>query len=171
MGIELDRARIAEVVTAVADELTGDFLLVGGALVALWLDPRRMSEDIDIIGFEGESRERFALMELAQRHGLPIEAVNSAADFFVFRIADWREQVEVLQAGARGRVFRPTPTLFLLLKVGRLSETDLDDCVSLLRHAQEGVDVARVLDALREGDDDGRSRRIEALREALSRRK
>lgn len=79
MSIELDRARIAEIVEAIADRLPGEFLLIGGALVALWIEPRRVTEDIDIIGFDGDSRQRLALMDLAHDLGLPIEAVNSPA--------------------------------------------------------------------------------------------
>jgi hypothetical protein len=137
------------VVQAVADRLPGDWLLVGGGLVALWLSPRRLTEDVDVVAMEGG--DRLALLGLALDLGLPVEALNSAADFFVRRIADWREQVELFRPGARGRIFRPSPTLFLLLKIGRLSGQDLRDCLSLLEKAgQEGwaVDVPRVLAAL-----------------------
>ena len=50
MPQQFDRAAIDRVVSAIADELEGDWLLVGGALVALWLEPRRVTEDIDVIG-------------------------------------------------------------------------------------------------------------------------
>ncbi len=93
---------------ALSDRVGGDWLLVGGALVA--------------------------------------------AEFFVNRIPDWREHVEPFRSGAAGRVLRPSPTLFLLLKLARLSDTDLADCVALLdRVRAEGLalDTARVLAALR----------------------
>ena len=145
-----DRARIDALLQAIADELPGDFLLIGGALVALWLEPDRTTEDLDLIGMRGEPSERYALLDFAARSGLPIESFNSAADFFVQRIAGWREQVEVLRVGARGRILRPTHTLFLLLKIGRLSERDLADC--LLAAAAAGTDAAldraRVKEAL-----------------------
>ena len=44
-------------------------------------------------------------------------------------------------------MLRPNPTLFVLLKVRRLSEADLDDCLLLLRRAIErgwAVDAARI---------------------------
>jgi hypothetical protein len=41
MTPQFDRAAIERVVSAIADELEGDWLLVGGALVALWLQRSR----------------------------------------------------------------------------------------------------------------------------------
>ncbi|MBN2195973.1 MAG: hypothetical protein JW751_24360 [Polyangiaceae bacterium] len=128
----LDGARLDAIVQAVADELPGDWLLVGGAAVALWLDPRRVTEDLDLIGFQGTPAERWALMELGERQGLPVEAVNSAADFFVFRIADWRDHIVLLRTGAAGRVYRPDATLLIELKLGRLTEQDLADCLAAI---------------------------------------
>ncbi len=154
MAGELDRARIEAVVQAVADRLPGDWLLVGGALVALWLEPRRVTEDIDLVGLKGGPDERLALLGLAHDLGLPVEALNSAADFFVHRIDGWREEIEVFRVGAAGRIFRPTPTLFLLLKLGRLTESDLQDCLSVLDRARsDGLTfdsrrVAAAIDAL-----------------------
>lgn len=148
---ELDRERIEALLNAAADKLEGDWLLVGGALVALWLEPRRVTEDVDLIGLGGSAAERLALMELAHEEGLPVEAVNSAADFFVFRTPGWREELSLFRTGARARIFRPSPTLFLLLKLGRLSEQDLEDCLLLLEKVRSDsltLDVERVLDAL-----------------------
>ena len=104
--------------TAVCERLDGEWLLLGGALVALWLEPRRVTEDVDLIGLRGTADERYALMELATELGLPVEAVNSAADFFVRRIPDWRAELVELRRGAGATVYRPSVTLFLLLKLG-----------------------------------------------------
>ena len=44
-------------------------------------------------------------------------------------------------------IYRPTATLFLLLKVERLTAIDLDDCIALLEHCattEEPVDRERV---------------------------
>src|SRR6266536_3546266 len=149
---QLRAAAIEAVVTALSDRVGGDWLLVGGALVALWLEPRRTTEDVDLVPVSGAPNARLELMRVADEMGLPIEAVNSAAEFFVNRIPDWREQVEPFRSGAVGRVLRPSPTLFLLLKLARLSDTDLADCVALLdlvRAEGLALDTARVLAALR----------------------
>jgi hypothetical protein len=169
----LDRSRLDLVVQAVADRLDGDWLLVGGALVALWLEPRRMTEDVDLVSMD-EPDGRLALLGLAQDLGLPVEAMNSAADFFVRGIDGWRDDVVLFRTGVRGRVFRPTPTLFILLKMRRLSGQDLADCLAALEHARAerlDVDVARLAAALRGlpgGTDTALGLRRETLSAALA---
>jgi hypothetical protein len=74
---------------------------------ALWLESRRTTEDVDIVGLQGTAEERMALMRLATELDLPVEAVNSAADSFVRRIDGWRDELELFRRGARGRVYRP----------------------------------------------------------------
>ena len=143
----LDRERLDAIVTAVCERLDGDWLLIGGAMAALWFEPRRTTEDVDILGLAGTSAERLALFELADSLGLPVESMNSAADFFVHRIPDWRSQIVLFRAGTKGRVFRPTGTLFLLLKLRRLDERDLEDCRGLLMSGEK-CDRARVVAAI-----------------------
>ena len=172
--VDLDRARLDGIVDAITERLPGDWLLVGGALVALWLEPRRTTEDVDILGLGGTVEERMSLMSLAAELGLPVEALNSAADFFVRRIAGWRDELELFRQGARGRVYRPTVTLFVLLKIERLSERDLADCLAALGRARAEslrFDPGRVLAALAAlptaADPDLTRRRIE-LRDAIA---
>lgn len=111
-------------------------------------------------------------MELAAEAGLPVEAVNSAADFFVRKIADWRTQL-VPFVRRRATIYRPNATLFLLLKLERLSAVDLEDCLGLLAHCRatgELVDAERVrarLDALPATDDVALRDRRARLRDAL----
>lgn len=135
-----------------AERLHGDWLLVGGALAALWLDePSRTTEDVDLVGLSGVPEERLDLMQFAEEMGLPIEAVNSAADFFVRRIPGWQEEIEIFRTGPKSRIYRPTPTLFLLLKIDRLSEQDLGDCLATIEKARGAglrLNSERVLSAL-----------------------
>ncbi len=148
MRADLDAGRLDAIVQAVADRLSGDWLLVGGALVALWLDARRVTEDVDLVGIGGTGADRLSLLGLARDLDLPVEALNSAADYFVHRIPDWRDAIEPFRTGKTGRVFRPSPTLFLLLKLRRLSARDLEDCLELLRRGAKDaltVDSRRVL--------------------------
>jgi hypothetical protein len=112
-------------------------------------------------------------MELAADASIPIEAVNSAADFFVRRIVGWRDQLVELMRGASAVIYRPSATLFLLLKLERLSEADLDDCLTMISHCArtgESIDVARViarLDSLPNTDDLPLARRRGQLRDAF----
>lgn len=174
--MELDRQRIEAVVHAVGDRLDGEWLLVGGGLVALWLQAGRTTEDVDLVGIGGPGDRRLELFDLALDLGLPVEAVNTAADFFVERVPGWRDEIEVLYRGARGTVHRPSPTLFLLLKSGRLSARDLEDCLALLDKVDEEslpLDAARVLRALdglpSTGDEALRERRARLRRRVLRR--
>jgi hypothetical protein len=170
----MDRARIEAVVDAIAGRLTGEWLLLGGALVALWVQPRRVTEDIDVVGLDTEGRPRLALLQLAHDLGLPVEALNSAADFFVSRVEGWRDEVEPFRKGAAGTVLRPTPTLFVLLKVERLSETDLADCLAVIaRAAEDGLRLDRerliaAVDALPPRSDPAMLGRRASLRLALA---
>lgn len=166
----LDKARIDLVVDAVVNRLEGRWLLVGGGLVALWLDGNRTTEDVDLVGMQGTQAERFALMDLADELGLPIEAVNSAADFFVRRIDGWDGMIEVLRAGERATVYRPTTTLFVLLKMARLTERDLADCQLAIDGARASGDpldeerLASAIDALPPTEDRALLERRERLR-------
>ena len=45
MPIELNRRRLEEIVRALGDRLDGEWVLLGGALTAIWLAPRRVTED------------------------------------------------------------------------------------------------------------------------------
>jgi len=145
--LRFDRARIEAFLTLASEQLEGEWLLIGGAAAAAWFSMARTTEDVDLIGLAGTPGERLALMNLAGHAGLPVEAVNSAADFFVRRIDGWRDEIVPLVRGPRATVYRPTATLFLLLKVERLTAIDLDDCTALLEHCattNELVDRERV---------------------------
>jgi hypothetical protein len=141
--VDLDRARLERVVEAIAERLPGDWLLVGGALVALWLEPRRTTEDV------GHRRARRHDRRLAGRAGAIPERYP-------------------------GRIHRPSVTLFLLLKLGRLSEQDLADCLAALARAtSDGLrfDAGRVLaalDALPAGADAELAHRRRRLRDAVT---
>jgi hypothetical protein len=171
----LDTTVIVALLDAAERRLEGEWLLVGGALASIWFSPDRTTEDVDLIGLSGTNEERLALMELAREVGLPVEAVNSAADYFVRKTAGWRDQLDVLRKTERLTVYRPTPTLFLLLKLGRLTEQDLDDCLQLLDFAdREGLSVDRdrvlaALERLEDVEDEPLRARRGSLRARISR--
>lgn len=172
MNAPLDHLALLTLIEAAGDRLTGDWLLVGGGAAVLWFHASRLTEDVDLIAIEGTNEQRLALMDLAVSSGLPIEAVNSAADYFVRRIPGWRQELEVLHAGRTATIYRPSATLFLLLKIGRLTEKDLEDCRELLAFTGVGaVDVARVhaaMDALPATDDSALRSRRAAMRSMLA---
>ena len=172
--IELGRERLEALLDALSERLEGDWLLIGGALVALWLEPRRVTEDVDLVSLSGSGDQRLQLMELAAATGLSIEAVNSAADYFVRRIPGWEREIELFRDGPKARVHRPTPTLFLLLKIGRLSDQDLADCGAMIAKARaDGLDldgrrVLAALDQIEEAAEPAVARRRQLLRRQLA---
>ncbi len=177
--IALDRARLDRILAAACEQLQGDWVLLGGAVAALCFSPDRVTEDIDIVPLDasgvGADARRYELMDFALAQGLPVEAVNSAADFFLRREPSFAEELEVLRVGTRGRILRPTPTLYLVLKCGRMSESDLSDCLAQIGAARrEGIplDVPRVLarlDVANRGETGTAAReRRERLHQALS---
>lgn len=171
--LQFDKARIEALLAAASVELEGEWLLLGGAAAAAWFSVARTTEDIDLVGLAGTAAERLALMNLATASGIPVEAVNSAADFFVRRIDGWREELVPLIRGPRATIYRPSATLFLLLKLERLTATDLDDCLVLLDHCAitgEPVDRERVLariESLPPATDPGRRERRTRLDESV----
>lgn len=189
--MEFDGAAVQRLLATAVERLDGSWLLVGGALVTAWLEGERRTQDVDLIGPEGTREERLALLDLADELGLPIEALNTAADYFVRRVDGWESETRLLLEGSRGRILRPTVTLFLLTKLSRLSESDLGDCLAALRwwredgqqgqqgqDAQHGHDreqgeeldvprVATALDALPPSEDVDLVARRSALRRAL----
>jgi len=117
--LRFDKPRIEALLAAVSQQLDGEWLLIGGAAAAAWFSFARTTEDVALVGLAGTSDQRFALMNLASTAGLPVEAVNSAGDFFVRRIDGWRDELVVLMRGPRATIYRPSATLFLLLKIER----------------------------------------------------
>jgi hypothetical protein len=102
------------------------------------------------VAIEDTHDQRIALMDLAVERGLPLESVNSAAGWFLRQIEGWERELVPLRSG-RAIILRPTPTLFLLLKIRRMAEPDLADCLALIDVAEAGswpIDRARIVAAL-----------------------
>ena len=172
--LRFDRSRIQALLQKAGDRLDGEWLLIGGAAAAAWFSPSRTTEDIDLISLAGTQEARLALMELAADSSLPIEAVNSAADFFVRRIEGWRDHLVELMRGKTAIIYRPSATLFLLLKLERLSAEDLGDCLAVISHCAttgEPIATERVrtrLDALAVTSDPDLAERRARLRDTLA---
>lgn len=155
-----------------ANLLEGRWLLIGGAMIALTVDPERSTEDIDLVPVDDSPGRRRQLLQAALQAGLGVEVVNSAADFFVKREAGWQEQLRPLLKVGEMEIFRPTTRLLVVLKAQRLSEQDLGDCLRLLDAEPPQGDWGAVLDrldALDQGDDsEERRARRGALRAAIN---
>lgn len=169
-----DRERIRALLEVAGDCLHGEWILGGGAAAAMWFTDRRTTEDIDMVAIDGSNAERLAVIDVAVSLGYPVEAISSTIDYFIRRIADWREHLVVLHRGTTATIYRPDATVYLELKMRRLSETDLADCLELCAHADasdEAIDRTRliaVIDALPATDDARLAQRRAALRQRLA---
>ncbi len=148
----LDNEAIRQVIRAAARRLQGDWLVVGGASVALWLDADRRTRDVGIVPFQ-RGADLLDLYELAADLGLPLETLNAAATLFVHQVEGWTAHAVLVEDGPSARIYRADATLLLLTKLGRLSEQDAADCTAAIHLARaEGLplDEPRVLGALEE---------------------
>lgn len=134
------------------ERLEGDWVIVGGSVIAFLGISERVTLDIDIAGLgEASQKHTVTLMEIARELGLPVEAINQAAAFFLERIPEWRSSLVEIHSGRKARFFRPDVNLYLKLKIARLSESDLSDCLHMLRFAQqhqESLRKSELLDAI-----------------------
>ena len=149
--MRLDRTTLDRFLQLAADRLDGDWVVVGGMVLPLVGIEHRVTLDIDVAGPEG-NRQTLELLELAAELGLAPEAVNQAAAFFLHRIEGWQDHLIPVRKGLRGTFHRPDATLYVLLKLWRLTETDLADCRLYLDWARahgEKPDAQRIRKAVR----------------------
>ena len=175
--IPLDAHLLARFVDIAMDRLEGDWVLIGGTVLPLLGISDRVTLDIDIVGpIDAPQSATLVLMEIAEGLGLPPEAINQAAAFFLRRIKGWQDHVVPYRHGASGTLFRPDATLYVLLKLPRLSEADLGDCLAFLDFARlhdEKIDLGKLRSAtrrhLRKKQSESKQGRLLALLEALER--
>jgi hypothetical protein len=145
-AVQLDRSKIAQLLALAGEQLAGDWVLLGAAATTLWFAPHRTTDDFELVSLAGADADRLALFAFANGAGLAPEAVD-ADDFHLRRIDGWQRALVELHRGSRAAIFRPNGTLFVLLALHRLAESDVDDCISLLTSG-ERVDAPRLFAAI-----------------------
>ena len=167
----LNQQTLQSFVELAGDRLTGDWVIIGGCVLHLLGLGKRITFDIDVAG-PGESGmdQTILLMEIAEELGLPVESINQAGWFFLRRIEGWAKEIVVIHRGQTATFHVPNATLFLLLKLERLTESDLSDCLQIIEHARarhEPIDSERVFESARRvlaaDVSEGHAKRIEAL--------
>jgi hypothetical protein len=130
---QLNQKLLQQFFLLAGDQLKGDFILIGGTVLpALGVD-HRSTTDIDFIGKTAAERaQSLQLMEIAEQLDLAIEAVNQAGALFLSKIPGFEKHLVLLHQGKSARIYRPDATLFLLLKIPRMTESDLEDCLEWL---------------------------------------
>jgi len=153
------------------ERLRGAWVVIGGCVLLIRGIEHRVTVDIDISGPDSAGMDQtLALLGIAEDLGLPVEAINQAGALFLRRIPDWDRNLIEVHRGSQAALHVPDATLFLLLKLARLSESDLGDCTALLRLARkhrEAFDAERVGRAIRQALQTeiapGRRQRLDSL--------
>jgi predicted nucleotidyltransferase len=152
MSALLDPKLLKRFIRLAGERLVGEWVLTGGTVLPLLGREHRSTVDIDLVGLgKDEMGQVLQLMKLAEELGLPVEAINQAGAYFLSKIPSFRAHLVVLHEGKGATIYRPDGTLYLLLKVARMSESDLQDCLEwlkLMKKTGEAVDRERVLRAI-----------------------
>jgi hypothetical protein len=117
-----------------AKELKGDWIILGGSVMVLLGVNERFTVDIDLAGPKNATQaDTLKLMTIAEKIGLAPEAINQAGAFFLSRIPRWEDNLVPILKTKHFSLSRPNSFLFLQLKIARLSESDLGDCLNMLK--------------------------------------
>ena len=151
---ELNQGLLRRFLELAGERLRGDWVVIGGCVLPIRGIEYRVTVDIDVAGPDSAGMDQtLALLGIAEDLGLPVEAINPAGAVFLRRIRDWDRNLIEVHHGPQAVLHVPDATLFLLLKLARLTESDLGDSTALLqltRKRQEPFDAERVAGAIRE---------------------
>jgi hypothetical protein len=152
--------------------LKGDWVVIGGTVLPLIKIDERVTVDIDIAKVDRAAQDQtLELMEIAEEIGLPVEAINQAGSFFLHRIPHWKSKLILVSESKSARIYRPNGTLFLQLKISRLSASDFSDCLAMIRHCakvREPLETTLLLKTIEneisKSTDDEKSERLRQLK-------
>ncbi len=126
---------LKQFVEAALKKLTGDWVMIGGTVLPYLGFDHRATMDIDMVGPEDSStQETLKLMEIAESLGLPVETINQAEAYFYFKAQPQKSDLVLLKESKNCRVLRPNAGFFVILKFARLSQSDLEDCILMIKN-------------------------------------
>ena len=119
---------INKLYTNILKHLTGEWLLVGGALLNILGISNRETIDIDLVPLgEVTNQDQIRIMEIAEQTGFPPETVNFSAEYYVKKIEYWKDEIILMFENDVLKIYRPTRKLFTALKKQRGTEIDILD--------------------------------------------
>lgn len=135
---EINSLLLKKFINEALKHLNGEWIIFGGTVLPLLNIDHRTTIDIDIAPIERNNKnQNLDLMQIAEDIGLPIEAINQAGSFFLYKIPDWRKNILLVKKNKTCSIYRPNGTLFLQLKISRLSSTDLSDCLVMIKYCKQ----------------------------------
>ncbi len=107
----------------------GEWLLLGGALALHLFESKRITHDIDIVPIKDQvgPLDLKILFERAKLLSLSPEQVNSAVLHFLEECEGWQKHLVCVQKGQKGKIFRPSLSLYMALKLNRGTAIDVED--------------------------------------------
>ncbi|MFN7905072.1 MAG: DUF6036 family nucleotidyltransferase [Pseudobdellovibrionaceae bacterium] len=135
---EINSRLLRQFVNMACERLTGDWVIIGGTVLPILGVNYRVTIDIDVAKGQKESPDQtLELMKIAEDLNLPIEAINQAGSFFLRKIKNWESNLVLLKGTKSTKIFRPNATLFFQLKIARLTQNDLQDCLEMLKNLKK----------------------------------
>jgi hypothetical protein len=128
-----------------SENLTGEWVVIGGTVMAVLGIEYRVTVDIDFVNLKNKSSnsDSLKLMEIAEQLSLPIESINQAGAYFLSKINDVQDHLVVVKETKNCKVYRPDVYLFVRLKLGRFTQTDLEDCLVMIKHHEDEFQSAK----------------------------
>lgn len=141
----LDSKLLKKLLDAAVKKLDGEWILLGGTLLPALGVETRPTVDVDLVCLQKSSNEQnLKLMALAESLDLPVETINQAAAYFLNKTGYNRDDLIVLKKSRRATLFRPTVSLFWKLKIPRLSESDMSDCIHYLKFCRDRGETLKI---------------------------
>ncbi len=135
----IDRKLLQKFQKLALASLSGEWVVIGGTVLHLLDRDERLTLDIDLARKSGKLDETIELMDIAEKLKLPVTAINQAGSFFLKQIPDWESKLVLWAESKACRLYRPNGELYLQLKMARMSESDLQDCLQMIDYCkQEG---------------------------------
>ncbi|MBF0443594.1 MAG: hypothetical protein HQK54_16935, partial [Oligoflexales bacterium] len=110
----------------------------------------------------------------ADKLEFPVESLNQAASYFLQKIPDFRKSLVEVYRGGSAVFYRPDCSLFIKLKIGRMSESDLSDCLEMIRYQKKSkkrMEIRELLalldDAMIRAENQNKKTRLEHLKKEL----
>ncbi len=115
--------------------LNGQWIIIGGTVLPMMGVDHRPTIDIDFINLEfSDSMEQtLKLMAIVESLDLPVETINQAGAYFLSKISNVNKHLVLLDKSKKCEVYRPDAYLFIKLKITRMSESDLLDCLEFMK--------------------------------------